>query len=111
MNSTSQNPGHKFPFSSGHNAMDDRALIATLAVSVGVAFVLTLVLYASLGGNPLHRLGYGVLMSVTPALAAVALLKLTRLFVSRLGAVFIYAVLFIIVLIIQVVGRFIPVYS
>jgi hypothetical protein len=111
MNPTSQNPGHKFPFSSGHNAMDNRTLYGTLAVSVGVAFVFTLLLHASLGGNPPSWLGFGFLVSIVPALGVLAVIKLTRLLLSRLGAVFIYAVLFVVVLLLQAVGRLIPVNS
>jgi hypothetical protein len=111
MNPTSQNPGSKFPFSSGHNAMDNRTLYLTLAVSTVLGFLFTLVLYASVfGRNPFNRLGYGIFVSVLPALGAFVVLKLTRLLVSWRGAVFIYVVLFALVVIIQALGRMIPVY-
>lgn len=91
--------------------MDDKALIGTLAVSACVALVLTLLLYASLGGNLLARLPFGLLVTVVPAFAVVAVFKLTRLLLSRRGAVIIYAVLFIVFLLLQAFGRLIPVYS
>ena len=112
MNPTSQNPGSRFPFSSGPDAMNNWSLCVTLVVSMGVAFVFTLLLYASLGGDhPSKRLGFAFLVSVAPAFGVVAVIKLTRLLLSRLGVVFIYAVLFVVVLLLQAVGRLIPVYS
>jgi hypothetical protein len=110
MTPTPENPQSKF--SLGHNAMDNRTLYLTLAVSASLAFVFVLVLYASLfGRNPLNRVGYGVFVSVLPALGALVVVKLTRLFVSWQGAVFIYVVLFTVVVIIQAVLRMIPVHS
>ena len=91
--------------------MDDKALIVTLALSVGIALVLTLLLYASLGGNPLARLPFGLLVTVVPAFGVVAVIKLTKLLLSRLGAVVIYAVFFVVFLLLQAFGRLIPVYS
>lgn len=111
MNSTSQNAGHRFPFGSGPNAMDGKTLIVTLALSACVALALTLLLYALLGGNLLARLPFGLLVSVVPALAVVAVIKVTRLLLSRRGAVFIYAVLFVVFFLLQAFGRLIPVYS
>jgi hypothetical protein len=112
MNSTPQNPGHKFPFSSEHNAMDNKTLIVTLGVSMAVAFSFTLLLYASMSSNPVSsRVGYGVLVSLLPALGVLGVLKLTRLLLSWRGAVFIYVLLFVVVLIIQMFGRMIPVNS
>jgi hypothetical protein len=77
----------------------------TLAVSAGLALLFILLEYASHGRNPLNRLGYGVFMSVLPALGALVVIKLTRLFVSWLGAVIVYLVLFVLVLIVQAFGR------
>lgn len=112
MNTTSHNPGSRFPFSSGPDAMDNRALILTLAMAAGLTFVFIFVLYASISDNPLSsRLGFGFLVSVVPALGVFAVIKLTRLLVSRLGAVFIYVVLFVVIFLLQSVGRLIPVYS
>jgi hypothetical protein len=112
MNSTSQNPGRKFPFTSGHNAMDNTTLYVTLAATAGFGLLFILAIYAWVfGGNPLRRLDYGIFMSIVPAVGVVAVIKLTRLLVSRLGAVAIYTVLFILVLLLQAVGRLFPVYS
>jgi hypothetical protein len=112
MNTTSQNPGNRFPFNSGPNAMDNRSLYLTLAVSAGLAFLITLIIYASISGrNPLTRVGYGILVSLVPALGVIAVIKITRLLVSRVGAVFIYTILFVLVLLLQAVGRLIPVYT
>ena len=112
MNSTSQNPGQKFPLGPEPNAMDNKTLIATLAVSTSIAFVFTLLLYAVLSGrNPIPpRLHYGVLMSVLPALGVLLVYKLSRAVVSLRGAVMIYLMLFILLLVIQAFGRMIPVY-
>ena len=110
MNSTSHNPGRKFPFSSGPNAINNRTLYATLAASASLAFLFTLLLYYALSGrNPGPRLAYGFFVSVLPALGVLLVLKLTRALVSWRGAVFIYVVFFVLVLIIQAVGRMIPV--
>jgi hypothetical protein len=107
MNSTSQNPGQKFPLGSGPNAMNNRTLYTTLAASSGVGFVFILLLYASLSGrNPVpSRLPYGIFMSVLPALATFVVLKLTNLFVSWWGAVIVYLALFVLVVIIQAYAR------
>jgi len=75
--------------------MSNKTLYVTLGVSAGLAFMFTLVLYASLGRNPLNRLEYAVFVSVLPALAAFVVLKLTKLRVSWRGAVLIYLLLFL----------------
>jgi len=106
MNTTSQNPGSRFPFSSGPDAMDNRTLYVTLVAATGLAFVVILVIYYFLSGrNPLNRVGYGVLASVLPALGTVVVVKLTRLFVSWRGATVVYMILFALVVLIQAFGR------
>lgn len=106
MNSTSQNPGRKFPFGSGHNVMDNKTLYTTLVVSAGLALsVILLEYYAVHGRNPFNRVGYALFMSVLPAVVALVVLKLTRLFVSWRGAVLIYVVLFAAFVITQAVLR------
>jgi hypothetical protein len=90
--------------------MTNKTLIATLAASANVAFLFTLLQYASLSGRfPVTRLGYNLFVSVLPALGAFVVLKLTRLFVSLQGVVMIYLLLFLLVEIIQTVGRTIPI--
>ena len=106
MNTTSQNPGSRFPFSSGPDAMDNRTLYMTLVAATGLAFVVILVIYYFLSGrNPLNRVGYGVLASVLPALGTLVVVKLTRLFVSWRGATVVYMILFALVVLIQAFGR------
>jgi|SRR5690349_14536509 len=109
---TIQNTGSRFPFSSGPDSMNSRSLYMTLAASAILAYACTLILYASTSSNPLtSRLGYAFLVSVVPAVGVLAVLKLTKLLVSRLGVVIIYAVLFVLILLLQALGRQIPVYS
>ena len=102
----SQNPARKFPFGSGPNAMNNRTLYATLAVSAAAAFVFTLLLYAWLSGrNPVSRLGYGIFVSVLPAVGALIVLKLTNVFVTWRGAAIVYFALFVLVVIFLILGR------
>lgn len=103
---TSQNPEHNLPLGSEHNAMDNRILYLTLAVSTGLAFLFVLILYVLLSGrNPIPRVPYGVFVSVLPALGALVVVKLTRVFASWQGAALVYFCLFVLVLIIQAFGR------
>ena len=111
MNSTSQNPGQKFPFGSGPNAMNNRTLYVTLAASTALAFLFTLILYVALSGrSPLPRLHFGIFVSVLPALGVLLVIKLSRALISRRGAVTIYLMLFVVLLVIQTFGRMIPVF-
>jgi hypothetical protein len=110
MNPTSQNPGSKFPFSSGHNPMGNRTLYLTLFGSTVLGFLFILVLYAVVFGlNPANRLGYGLLVSIPPGFGALVVVKLTRVFDSWLGAFGVYVSLFVLAAIIQAFGRNIPV--
>lgn len=112
MKTTLDNPGSRFPFSSGPDAMGNGALILTLAFSVAVALTITLALYSLISPNPvLSRLPFGLLVSLVPAVGVIAVIKLTKLLLSWRGAVFIYTVLFVAFLLLQAVGRLIPVYS
>jgi hypothetical protein len=95
---TSQNPGP--------NALDNRTLIATLAVSTSLGFLFVLLLYMALSGrSPGPRVPYGVFVSVLPALGAFVVLKLTNLLVSWWGAVVVYLALFVLGLFIQAFAR------
>lgn len=87
--------------------MNNRTLYATLAASTAVGFVSVLLLYASVSGrNPVpSRLGYGIFISVLPALATFVLLKLTNLFVTWWGTVIVYLALFALAVIIQAYAR------
>jgi|SRR6185369_4834904 len=68
--------------------MNNRALFLTLTVSAVLGCLFTLAEYKlQHGGDPLTRLGYGVFVSVLPALAAFVVLKLTNFSVVWRGAV------------------------
>lgn len=103
MNSTSShNPGDKFPLNSGPNALNNKTLYVTLAVSTGVALLFTLLLYTSRSGrNPVQKLPYGIFVSVLPALCALVVVKFTTLFESWRGVATVYLLLFFLILIVQ----------
>jgi hypothetical protein len=84
----------------------------TLAVSAGLTLLFTLLLYASVfGRNPLNRLGYGIFVSIVPALGALIFIRLTKRYASWKGIAIVYVVLFLLILSLQAVGRLIPVNS
>jgi len=108
MNSTSHTPARKFPFGSGPNAMNNTTLYLTLVASAALGLLFILVFYASRPGNPnpvSSRVPYGVFMSLLPAVCALPVVKLTRIFVSWWGAVIVYVGLFVLTLIVQAYGR------
>ena len=106
MNSTSQNPGHKFPFGSGHHVMGNRTLYRTLLMSAGLALSgILLEYYFVQARDPFDRLGYAFFMSLLPALAAFVVLKLTTFFESWMGAAAVYIAFFVLVIMIQSVAR------
>ncbi|HET6979099.1 MAG TPA: hypothetical protein VFI24_22385 [Pyrinomonadaceae bacterium] len=112
MKTTLQNMGSRFPFSSGPDAMDNGALLLTLAASAALAFAAILLLYALISANPLSsRLPFGLFVTLVPAVAVVGVIKLTRQLISRRGVVLFYFVLFALFLLLQAVGRLIPVHS
>jgi len=112
MNSTSHTPEHKFPFGSGPNAMNNRTLYLTLLASACLGFVSILTLYAVTAPNPVSsRLAFGIFLSLLPAVGAFVVLKFTKRLVSWRGAVFIYIALFVLLAVIQAVGRKIPIHS
>src|SRR5215211_7118754 len=107
MNTTSQNPGSKFSLGSEPNA---KTLYLTLVVSAGLTLLAMLLLYASLSGrNPLNRLGYGIIASILPVFGTLVFIRLTKRFASWRGVVVVYVVLFVLFVLIQAVGRLIPV--
>jgi hypothetical protein len=78
--------------------MDNKTLYVTLAISASLGLLFTLLLYVWLSGrNPISRLEYALFVSVLPAVGALVVLKLTKLFVSWRGAVLIYFLLFLLV--------------
>ena len=106
MNSTSQHPESKLPFGYGHNPMNNATLYLTLGLSALLGFVVILVIYAVVFGlDPRNRAGFGFFMSVLPAVGAWVLIKLTRLFQSWRGAAIAYFALFVVVLMLQALGR------
>ena len=92
--------------------MDGKTLRVTLAASTALAFVFILILYVALSGrSPIPRVAYGILMSVLPALGAYAVLRITNIFISRRGAVVVYVVFFVLVVIVHALVWLIPVAS
>lgn len=93
--------------------MNNTTLYRTLIVSAAIGFLVVLVLYASLPGNPnpiSSRVPYGIFMSGLPALGVLLVTKLSKALISRRGAVTMYLMLFVLLLVIQTFGRMIPVY-
>ena len=88
--------------------MKNKTLYLSLLGCVVTAFLFILVRYVWNGGNPSNRLGYGIFMSVTPALMALVLLKLTRRSSSWQWTAGVYALMFVLTSTIQFFGRMIP---
>lgn len=110
MSTTSQNLPSKFRSGSGHNPMNNRILYLTLAASTVLGFVAILVIYAAVFGlNPQNRLGYGVLVSLLPAVGALIVVKLTTVFETWRGAFMVYLAFFALMVFLQALGRNIPV--
>lgn len=77
----------------------NRTIILTLTACTAGSFLLTLVIYAALGGNPLARIGYAVFMAIVPAVLTVLTHALFKL--SRGGIIAVYVVLFVLVIVLQ----------
>lgn len=109
MNPISQSPGQAFR--PGPNAMDGRILFTTLATATVFALAFVLVLWMARSGrmNPIPRIPFGLLVTVLPALGAYVVLRVTNIFISRRGAVFVYLALVLLALIIQGFAQVIPV--
>lgn len=88
--------------------MKDKATPLTLLACAVTTFLFILTRYAWNGGSPSHRLGYGIFMSIMPALAALLLLKLTKLSWSWPRTVGVYLVLFVMTVVIQSYARMPP---
>ncbi len=108
MNSTSQTPDTKFSLGSEPNV---RTLYLTLIASAVIALLITLLVYVLRGGDPSNRWEFGIFMSLLPALGAFVFLRLTKRFVSWQGVALVYFVLFVLVILIQALGRMIPLSS
>jgi len=93
--------------------MHNRALYATLTVSTGLGLLFILIEYDLHGRDPSNRLGYGIFVSLLPAVGALVVLKLTKLLISWRGAVLstvvttalIYLLLFLLVFFQLLVGQ------
>ena len=106
MNPTSQPQGSKFSLGSEPNV---KSLYVTLALAI-LTLVFTLLLYAVVfGRNPLNRLGYGIFVSIVPALGALIFIRLTKRYASWRAIAVVYVVLFALVVIIQAAARLISV--
>jgi hypothetical protein len=104
INSASQDPGRNFLLNPVRN---DKTAYLTLVVSTSLAFLFTLAIYAWGGHSPFPRLGYGIFVSVVPALGALLLFKLARLSMSWRWVAMIYIGLFVVILVVQAFGRMI----
>ena len=82
--------------------------MTVLACAV-TAFLYTLTRYLLAGGNPSNRMGYAIFISLVPALGALLLFRLTKLFRSWPQVAAVYVLLFVLPSIIQVYGRMIPI--
>ena len=91
--------------------MKSRTVLLTLLTSTVIAFANILLAYYMVGGNPPNRLGYAVLISVTPAVAAFLWARLRKGSWSWQQIAATYIVLFAAVSTIQGYARLIPVYQ
>ena len=89
--------------------MRNRTLYWTLLACAVTAFIYTLTRYLLAGGNPLNRMGYAIFISTVPALGALLLLRLTRLFRSWPHTAAVYVLLFVLASIVQVYGRMVAI--
>jgi glucan phosphoethanolaminetransferase (alkaline phosphatase superfamily) len=89
--------------------MENKNVLLTLLACAVSAFLFILTHYMWHGRNPSNRMGYGIFMSVAPAIAAFLLLRLTELPLSWQRTVGIYIVMFVLTAIIQSYARTIPI--
>ena len=85
--------------------MKNKTLYVTLLACALMAFLFTLARYFWIGGNPSNRLGYGIFISMVPALGALVVLKLAKLSRSWKWTAAVYGLLFILTSVIQLYGR------
>jgi hypothetical protein len=88
--------------------MKDKHLYLILLACAVAAFFFTIARYLWIGGNPTHRLGYSIFVSLAPALVALFLLKIIKLPWTWRKTVTVYALLFVLTSIIQLYGRMLP---
>lgn len=94
--------------------MNNKTLWLPLVASTCLGFCFILALYASWASNtnPISsRVPFGIFMSVLPAVGTFLVFKITRHLVSWRSTVIIYGILFALLVLMQAVGRKIPIYS
>jgi hypothetical protein len=91
--------------------MKNKNMLLTLLACAASAFLFTLARYMWNGGNPSHRIGYGILMGVVPSLAAFLLLRSMKLSLSWQRTVGVFIMMFAVTVIIQSYARTIPVHE
>lgn len=79
-------------------------LLRLLTCSVG-GLILIFAVYLWFGGNPYHRLGFGLSMSLIPALLALILASRSRNLWSWQRTASVYALLFAVTVVIQGYAR------
>jgi len=89
--------------------MKNKALYLTLLACALIAFLFTMARYFLVDGNPANRLGYGIFISLVPALGALVVVKLAKLSKSWKWTAGVYGLLFMLTSIVQVYGRMIRV--
>ena len=89
----------------GSDIVKHRTLPLRLLMCSGLGLLLILGVYVSLGGNPYHRIGYALTMSLLPGCAALAWAVASRRPWSWLRTVSVYALLFFLTILIQGFAR------
>ena len=91
--------------------MKNRTVAITLLTSTVLALGNILLSYYLAGRNPVNRLGYGIFISVVPALAAFVWIRLKHVSWSWQQIAAAYVVLYVAVSTIQGYARMIPVHQ
>ncbi len=81
----------------------------TLLACTAMAFLFNIGLYAWRGHNPSNRLAYASFVSIVPALGALVVVKVSKRSLSWKGIAAVYALLFVLTVIIQALLRMIPI--
>ncbi|MDX6403722.1 MAG: hypothetical protein QOH70_1177 [Blastocatellia bacterium] len=89
--------------------MKNKTMYVTLLACAVTAFLFTLVRYLLVNGNPANRLGYGIFISIAPAIGALIVLKLAKLSRSWKWTAALYGLLFMATSIVQFFGRVVPI--
>lgn len=73
-------------------------VLPKLLACVGAGLLYIFARYLWVGLNPYHRLGYGLIMSLVPAIATLLLILLSKRSWSWLWTAGVYALLFVLIL-------------